>query len=447
MAGRILSIVVLLVLLSACAKKEAAAPEAPAPVQVTAVTQNTIRRTVAGDGTLFPLDQANVMPKLAAPVQKFYVNRGDHVKQGQLLAVLENRDLVAAAAESKGGVDQAESNFRATQGATVPEAVVKAQTDLDSARETRDAAKKVVDSREQLFKQGALAGKLLDDAQVAYAQAQGQFRSADEHLKALQSVSKEEQIKGAAAQVQTAKSHYDSQEAQLAYSRIVSPIGGVISDRPLNAGEMANPGSPLISVMDISHVIARINVPEADATAVKVGQRVVITQSDNSEGVDGKVKVVSPAADVNTTTVQVWVDIPNLGERLKPGTSVHAVIVAEEFKAATVVPAAAILPGEEGGTAALTVGSDSTVRRKTVKVGVREGNQVQILSGLTPGEEVVVVGGLGLDDKAKVKVITTAVEESADEDENAPEAPAGGKDQKPASGKDQKKDAPEPKGK
>ena len=383
------------------------------------------------------------MPKITAPVQKFYVNRGDHVKAGQLLAMLENRDLVAAAAESKGGVDQAESNFRATQGATVPEAVVKAQTDLDAAREARDAAKKVVDSRQQLFKDGALAGKLVDDAQVAYSQANSQFKSADEHLKALQSVAKEEQIKGAAAQVQTAKSHYDSQEAQLAYSRIVSPIGGVISDRPLNAGEMANPGSPLVSVMDISHVIARINVPEADATGVKVGQRVVITQADNSEGIDGKVKVVSPAADANTTTVQVWVDIPNPGEQLKPGTSVHAVIVAEEFKAATVVPAAAILPGEEGGTAALTVGSDSTVRRKTVKVGVREGNQVQILSGLTPGEEVVVVGGLGLDDKAKVKVVTTAVEEAADEDEdNATPEPKASK--APA---DQKKDEAKPKGK
>jgi len=124
------------------------------------------------------------------------------------------------------------------------------------------------------------------------------------------------------------------------------------------------------------------------------------------------------------------------------GTSVHAVIIAEEFKAATVVPAAAILPGEEGGTAVLTVGSDSTVRRKTVKVGVREGNQVQILSGVTPGEEVVVVGGLGLDDKAKVKVVTTAVEESADEEDNAPPEPKA--DKAPA---DQKKDEAKPKGK
>src|SRR6185369_3245332 len=117
----------------------------------TAVTQDTIRRIVSGDGVLFPQDQASVTPKIAAPVQRFYVNRGDHVKQGQLLAVLENRDLAAAAAESKGAVDLAESNLRNTQGASVPEAVVKAQTDVDAARQALDAAKRVLDSREELF--------------------------------------------------------------------------------------------------------------------------------------------------------------------------------------------------------------------------------------------------------------------------------------------------------
>ena len=121
--------------------------------------------------------------------------------------------------------------------------------------------------------------------------------------------------------------------------------------------------------------------------------------------------MVSPAADANTTTVQVWIQIDNPGEPLKPGTAVHAAIATEVYKAATVVPVAAILPGEEGGTAVLTVSRDSIAHKRAVKLGVREGNQVQILSGVTPGEEVVVVGGLGLDDKAKVKVITTAVEE------------------------------------
>jgi HlyD family secretion protein len=431
------SVVPFLLLVSACAKKEAAEATAPAPVQVTSVTQATIRRIVNGDGVLFPQDQANVIPKITAPVQKFFVRRGDHVKQGQLIAELENRDLVAAAAESKSAIDQAESNLRATEGSTIPDAVAKAQTDLEAARQARDAAKKVLDSREQLVKEGALAARLVDESRLAYAQAQSQYQAAEEHLKTFQGVGKEEQIKSAAVQVQTAKAHYESQQAQVAYSKVVSPMSGVVADRPLNEGDIAAPGMPLLTIMDISRVVARINVPQADASSLKVGQTAIVTQTDSSEQTEGKVMVVSPSTDPNTTTVQVWVQIPNSDERLKPGTTVHASIVTEEFKAASVVPVAAILPGEEGGTAVLTVSADSIAHQKSVKLGVREGNQVQILSGVTPGEEVVVVGGLGVDDKTKVKVVTTAVEESDDdEDTNAPEEPAP---KKPATGQDQKK--------
>src|SRR5678815_2296318 len=124
----------LLVSLLACSKKEEAETEAPVPVQVTAVKQDTIRRTVAGDGVLFARDQASVMPKIAAPVQRFLVQRGDHVKQGQLLAVLEARDLTAGTAESRAQLAQAEANLRSTQSASVPEAVVKAEADVAAAK-------------------------------------------------------------------------------------------------------------------------------------------------------------------------------------------------------------------------------------------------------------------------------------------------------------------------
>ena len=410
-----------LVALSGCSKKEAGEAEAPAPVQVTAVTQDTIRRIVNGDGMLFPRDQASVMPKIASPVEKFYVNRGDHVKQGQLLAMLENRDLTAHAAEGQGAMDQAESNLRTTSGASVPEALVKAQTDVDADRQAMDAAKKVFDSREGLFKEGALARRQVDEALVSYTQAKSQFEAAQEHLKVLQSVAKDEQIKTASAQVESAKAHHQSLEAQLSYARILSPIGGVVADRPLYAGEMASPGTPLLMVMDISRVVARVSVPQSQAATVKVGHPATITQVDSGEEVPGKVIVVSPATDPASTTVQVWVEAENPGEKLKPGASVHVAVITEMFKAATVVPTAAILPGEEKGTAVLTVSADSTAHKKQVELGVREGDKVQILSGVRPGEEVVVVGGLGVDDKAKVKVINTTVEES-DEDEN-PEPP------------------------
>ena len=420
-----------LLFLVSCTKKEEKEVEAPAPVQVTAVTQDTIRRIVAGDGMLFPRDQAGVTAKIAAPVQRFLVQRGDHVRQGQLLAVLESRDLSAGAAESQAVLAQTEANLRSTTSAQIPEAIVKAQTDVDTAKQTEEAAKKLLDNREKLLQQGALARKLVDDAQVAYAQAHGALLSAQEHLRALQAVGKQEQIKTATSQVEAARSHLQSSQAQVSYSQIVSPISGVVADRPLYAGEMATPGTPLVTVMDISKIIARANVPQNQSASVRVGQPATITQVDTNQTVEGKVTVVSPATDPNSTTIQVWVQADNPGEQLKPGTSVHVAIMTEVIKATPVVPIAAILPGEEGGTACLVITADNVAHRRPVKMGVREGDKVQILNGVRPGEEVVIVGGIGLDDKAKVKVIDTSVKEAADdEDENAPPEPAAGKEQK-----------------
>ena len=122
--------------------------------------------------------------------------------------------------------------------------------------------------------------------------------------------------------MEAARSHLQSSEAQVGYSQIHSPISGVIADRPLYAGEMASPGSPLVQVMDISKIIARANVPQNQSASVKIGQPATITQVDTNLTVEGKVTVVSPATDPNSTTLQVWVLADNPGEQLKPGTSV-----------------------------------------------------------------------------------------------------------------------------
>jgi multidrug efflux pump subunit AcrA (membrane-fusion protein) len=414
---------------SGCSKKEAAETEAPAPVQVTAVTQEPIRHIVAGDGVLFPQDQTGVMPNISKPVLKFYANRGDHVKQGQLLAVLESRDLTAAVANAKSQLNQAELNLHTVELASVPESVVKAETDVESDKQQLDAAQKLLDSQTELFRQGALAGRRVDEARVQFVTAKTQLQAAQEHLRALNSVGKGDQISTARAQVQTAQAQLQAADAQLGYAEIHSPKSGVIADRPIYEGEMAVPGTPLITVVDISRVVARINIPQNQGNLIKVGQPAEVIQADSGQQVSGKVVVVSPATDANSTTLQVWVQAENPGERLKPGSSVHVKVITEQFKNATTVPAAAILPGETGGTAVLVI-IDSVAHRRPVQIGVREGDKVQILNGCRPGEEVVTVGGLGVDDKGKVKVIDTSVQEADDEDQNAPPAADSKKDQK-----------------
>ena len=183
-------------LLIACSgkpKEDAKAPaggetEAATPVETAPVKREAIHQVITADAVLYPVSQANIMPKISAPVRKFFVNRGDHVKQGQVLASLEDRDLVAAAQESKSLYDQAQASFQTTTGATMPDDLTKAQADAQSARQTLDAARKLYDNRVKLVKEGALAQKLADDAQVALVQAQSQVETAQRHLQSLQTV-------------------------------------------------------------------------------------------------------------------------------------------------------------------------------------------------------------------------------------------------------------------
>jgi HlyD family secretion protein len=417
---------VLGVTIGACAKAPPE-PEKIAPVEVAPVVRGTIRSIVTADAVLYPRDQANINPKISAPVRKFLVNRGDHVKQGQLLAELENLDLVGAATESRGLLAQAESTARVSN-ASVPEQMTKAQTDVDAARAATDAAQKLVDSRQQLFTEGAIARKLVDEAQVALAQARAQLDTAQQHLTALQAVGRQEVVKNAAAQVETARGHNQTVEAQVGYSEIRSPINGVVTDRPLYAGEMANAGMPLLTVMDVSSIVARVNLSQSQAKDVKVGNEATVTPADGSEAVTGKVTIVSPAVDANSTTVQVWVQAVNPGERLRAGASVHVTIIAATINDAILVPATAILPSDEGGSIVVTVDETNTAHETNVQVGVREGDMVQVLyalqpdatiEGVQPGERVVTVGGLGLEDGSKVRVVKPGEGAAADATDSA----------------------------
>lgn len=414
---RPLVITVAFISLVACSKPKEAETEPVAPVQVADVQRGPIQRIVSADGILYPIHQASVMPKISAPVRSFAVNRGDHVAEGQLLATLENRDLAAAAAEARQNYEQALAAQRNTTGAQLPEDVTQAQQDVTSSKEALDASQKVYESRKQLFEEGAIARRLVDEANVAYVQARSQYDIANEHLRALDRVARPEQTKAAQAQTDAAKARYDAAAAQLSYSEIHSPIAGVIADRPLYPGEMASAGTPLLTIVDVTRVVARANVPVAQAGYVKVGDTGTISQTEAGIELQGKVTVVSPATDPNSTTVEVWVEAENPGEKLKPGATVHVSILAQTIPDAIVIPESALLPNDEGGVQAIVVGPDSTAHERKIEVGVREPGKVQIVSGLKPAEKVITAGGVGLEDGAKVRITTAPAGGEKDEDD------------------------------
>jgi len=388
-----------------CSKKEAPETEPVIPVQVAEAQRVAVKRTVAAEAIVFPLTQSAVVPKVSAPVREFLVNRGDHVRRGQLLAVLENKDLTAATVENQGMVKQAEATYRITTAASIPEEYEKAKQDARASKQALEAAQVLYESRRELLRQGAIARRLVDEANVAYVQARSQYEVAARHLDTLEKTGREAQVNSVEGQLEAAKGRFQAAEAQLQYSRITSPIDGVVTDRPVYPGEMAAPGTPLLTVMDISRVIARANVPVDQLDFLKAGNPATITGHDGS-AYPGKVTVVSPAVDPNSTTAEVWVQANNPGERLRPGETVEVSIVAGTIENAVVVPTAAIVPASDGSASVMVVGADSAAHEKKVKIGVREADRVQILEGVSPGERVIVVGALGLQDNAKVRIET-----------------------------------------
>jgi HlyD family secretion protein len=409
------------VLLGGCSR-EASESGPVVSVQAVRVTRSEIQLRIASDAVLYPLHEAAIVPKVSAPVLKFFVNRGDRVRAGQLLATLENRDLAAAVAENKGAFEQAQANYENTTASDLPEQIQKAELEVRSAKANLQASRQLYDSSKKLYEQGALARVQLNQAEVGLTQSQAQFQNAEQQLEKLQSVGKAAQSKAAQGQLAAAKGRYEGAQAQMGYSEVRSPIDGVVTDRPFYPGEMASSTSPLITVMNVSQVIARAHIPESQAQLLKVGDAADLAVPGAAASLRGKVTVVSPALDPNSTTVEVWVQAANPHGQLKPGSGIRLTIVAQAVKDALVIPSEALLTAQDGSTSVMVAQGDKPERRP-VKTGIREGDTVQITGGLRSGEQVVTAGAYELSqedpDVFKETTLQIVTPQKSEEDDKA----------------------------
>lgn len=389
--------------LAACSKEQAE----PAPVvsvQAEPVKQGSISQVVTADAVLYPIDQAPIVPKVTAPVEKAYVTRGSKVHAGQLLIKLQNRDLAAAVEENQGNLQQAQAAKNIATGSTIPEELQKAEWDTQTAKDNLDAQQKIYESRKNLLAQGAIPRKDYDAANVAYIQAKAQYEQAQKHLEALKAVGHEAELKSAQAQLTAAEGKSKGAEAQLYYSEIRSPIKGVVTDGPWYPGMMPQAGAPLVTVMDLSQMIAKAHIPQNQAVLLKKGDAATVNVAGADEGVKGKVVMVSPALDPGSTTVEVWVQAPNKEGTLKAGSSATVSMVAKSVSDALTVPAQALVTDEEGKKSIMVIGSDGKAHKRDVQTGIQTADAVQIVSGVKPGEQVVTTGAYGLPDNTRVKV-------------------------------------------
>jgi HlyD family secretion protein len=395
------------ILFSGCKSQQADETTPTVTVQVDSAEKGPIQRKVVTDAVLYPRDQAAIVPKIPSSIKKWNVDKGSHVKAGQLLGELESSDLAGAAQKSQGGLTQAEATYQMT--------VQKSAQDLKFAKQSLDSAQKFYDGRSALYKEGAVSAKDLDDASVALSAAKNTYDLTQ----------KQYDLKVAEGAVNAAKGDTANADATLAYSKIISPIDGVITDRPYYPGETPAAGTPVITVMDLSQIVARAHVAQTEAASLKVGDPATITIPGQPTIVKGKVSLVSPAVDPNSTTVEIWVQAPNPKGSLRPGTSVHVAMVAETVKDAVVIPQAALLTSPDGVNSVIVLDADNAPSKKKVKVGIRDGEAktVQVTDGLQGGERVVTVGAFELyneDDPvlAKTKIQVQAPKMPDEDEEN-----------------------------
>jgi HlyD family secretion protein len=383
-------------------------------VQVTPAKRSPLDEIVSAEAVISPRQQAVLIPKITSTIKKFLVQRGSRVHKSQLLAVLENADLSAAAEQSRGELEQAQAGYATATGASIPQQIQKAELDAAAAKASFDAQKKVYDSRKELFQQGALPRRDLDSAEVALAQARTESEVTQKQLDDLKRVGERESLKSASGQLSAAHGKYLGASAQLSYSEIRSPIDGVVTDRPQYEGELATANQPLLTVMDISRLIAKAHIAQSEAASLKVGNPAELTAAGLSEPVEGKVSLVSPALDPGSTTIEVWVESKKPNEALKPGMTVQLSITARSDKNAMVVPAPAVFKSDDGSDYVVLAGADGHAHLTTVSIGIRNTELVQITEGVKEGDSIITSGGYALPDKTQIKIETNPGEQPAE---------------------------------
>jgi len=388
-------------------------------VEAASAERAEISEVVSAEAVVYPVQQSVITPKITSTIREFLVQRGSKVHKGQLLAILENVDLAAAAEQSKGEFEQAEAGYATTVEAGVPQEMQKAELDAAAAKTGYEAAQKVYDSRKELFQQGAVPRRDLDSAQVALAQAKTQSDVAERQLGDLKRLGEQQALKSAKGQLAAAKGKLMGSTAALSYSEIRSPIDGVVTDRPQYAGELAAANQPLMTLMDLSKLIAKAHISRVEAASLKVGDLAEVRAAGVDDPIRGRVSLVSPALDPGSTTIEVWVEVSKPDPRLKPGMTAQVSMVAKTVKDALVVPASAVFQTAEGADCVMVAGSDEHAHQKIVKLGVRNGDRVQVVSGLDPGEKVIDSGGYGLPDKTQIRLQAAAPSKEAAGDDKA----------------------------
>jgi HlyD family secretion protein len=407
-----LSLLSLIVFLAGCTQKEEAPAKTVVTVKVGRAEAADLRISVQAPATIYAREQANISARITAPIRQLRARKGDAVSAGQVLAVLENRDIAAQRDEARASVSDAQANLQKLSAGTLPTDLERARGEVVSAQAALNQAQTVYDRRSDLFKQGAIPGRDLLTSETDLARAKASYDVAKRALELLESQSREQDLRIAESRVSQAKARLALAEAQNEFTEIRSPFAGIVTEQFMFSGDMAKPDAPIFTVVDLSTAVARAQFPETQAGGIKRGETCSFASTDGGTSAPaGRVTVINAAIDPAKRTVEVWCEVPNAGLGLRAGAFGKVTVVTGVAHQAIVAPLAAVQfnEGTKAGSV-YVVDQKATAHKVEVVTGERTEGRVQIVKGVQVGDVLILEGGYGLPDGTQVQVQPAAPE-------------------------------------
>ncbi len=376
-------------------------------VRVAKAGRQSIASEVSALGTIFPREQATVSAKVGAQIKQMRLLKNSLVRAGEVIAVLETRDLEAQRAEAAAALQEARLNVRGLSSGAIPQANAQAERDLRDARANVANARVLYERRRDLYNKGGIALKEVEAAQLALTTAEDNLHLAERTAQLRVSTINPNDRALAGSRVSQAEQRVATIDAQISYATVRAPLTGIVTDQFQFEGEYATPGGRLVQIADIGEVIVKAQFADSVVAKLKVGDAATVLPTDLSgERMTGKVTLISRSSDPLNRSVEVWVNLGNGAGRLRTGGAAEIKVATNQTGDAIVVPASAVTldaSNADTGTV-MVVGADSVAHETKVTVGIRTPELMQITSGLQGGETVVVEGNYALPDGTKVEV-------------------------------------------
>src|SRR6185436_9546536 len=398
-------------------KSAAEAEKEPTPtvsVKVAKAEKGEIAAQVSAVGTIWPREKADVSAKISAQIKQMALLKNKVVRAGEVIAVLESRDLQAQRAEALAALREAQANERSLITGTIPKTNAEDQKALLDARAKVNNARATYERRRLLFEKGGISQKDLEASQLDLTTAEDELRLQEQTV-ALRTRSLNPNDRAlASARTAQAQQRVATLDAQLSYATIRSPITGIVTDQFQYEGEFASAGGKLVTIADTSTVIVKAPFADTAVAELKTGDTVTVVPTDSSaEEMHGQITLLGRSSDPTNRTVEVWVTLANDDGKLRANGAAQVTVFANSKNDAIVVPAPAVTletSNANEGTV-MVVDAQNVAHETKVTIGIRTEDKIEIVEGLKGGETVVVEGNYALPDGTKVEPQTNAEDE------------------------------------